>query len=146
TILRRWKGDEWETINWYIADRNGKRMFTPSTDRNGILNKDYFMLIIAPNTFTGVALTHGQKHLIIAPAHGLAQLAIKKILNNNKILEQLAEKRQRYEYFQAIIEVPGKLTKNGYEPSGKFPLVRVEPLELYEFESIMPYKDWIKSM
>ena len=143
TILRKWKGHEWKSVCWYIADRNGRRIFTPGTDRNGILNKDYFMLIIAPNTFTNIAVNQGQKHLMMAPAHGLAQLAVMKILDNDNILEGLNKKRQNYDYLQAIIEVPGKLTEYGYAPTGKFTLKRVEHLEAYEFEKVKSYKDWI---
>jgi len=146
TIIRRWKGHEWKTINWYIADCNGKRVFTPGTDRNGILNKDYMMLILAPNTFSDNAIFQGQKHLMIAPAHGLAQLAIKKILDNNKILEELTRKTQNYEYFQAIIEVLGKPTRNGFAPSKNFTIKRIKPLESYEFERIGRYEEWIKSI
>lgn len=145
TIIRRWKGREWKTTNWYIADCNGKRVFTPGTDRNGILNTDYMMLILAPNTFSDKAIVQGQKHLMLAPTHGLAQLAIKKILDNNKILKELAQKTRNYEYFQAIIQVLGKTTENGYAPSKNITIKRVKPLESYEFDEIGRYEEWIKS-
>jgi len=143
TILRKWKGKQWKGKNWYIADREGKIKFVPGVDKDGFLNKDYFMLIIAPNTFTKKAFYTGQKHLIIAPAHGLAQLAIEGILDNDKFLSEITDVRQKSEYMQAIVEVPAKMTKDGYAPKGNFIIREKEALDLSEFKNIPKYMDWI---
>lgn len=142
-ILREWKGYRWEETNWFIADRYGKPKFIPGVDKEGVLNKDYFMIIISPNTFSDKAFYNGQKHVMIAPAHGLAQLAVKDILDDDEILRQLTKVRQRTEYLQAIIEVPAKRTVYGYAPKGKFIIRAVEPLDLSDFEKVGQYKDWI---
>lgn len=143
TIWREWKGQRWKTINWYIADRNGKPVFIPEADKEGILKKDYFMLIIAPNIFTNEAFYSGQKHIMLVPAHGLAQLAVKDILDSDRILSELIKVRQQSEYLQAIIEVPAKRTKHGYAPTENFILRAVEPLDLSEFEKVERYREWI---
>ncbi|GAJ00038.1 unnamed protein product, partial [marine sediment metagenome] len=143
TILREWKGKQWKEKNWYIADREGKIKFTPGVDKDEFLNKDYFMLIIAPNTFTKKAFYTGQKHLIIAPAHGLAQLAIEDILDNDEFLSEIIEVRQKSEYIQAIIEVPAIMTEHGYAPKGNFIIREKEPLDLSEFKNIPEFRDWI---
>lgn len=142
-IWREWKGQRWQEINWYITDRNGKLKYMPGTDNKGVLNRDYFMLIIAPNTFTKKAFYRNQKHIMIAPAHGLAQLAIKDILDDDSILEELIEVRKKSEYLQAIIEVPATLTKDGYAPTGNFPICEVKPLDLSEFKKVERYREWI---
>lgn len=143
TIWREWKGQRWKEINWYITDRNGKPVFIPEVDKEGILKKDYFMLIIAPNTFTDEAFYSGQKHTMIVPAHGLAMLAVKDILDSDRILSELIKVRQQSEYLQAIIEVPAKRTKHGYAPTEDFILRAVEPLDLSEFEKVERYREWI---
>lgn len=143
TILRKWKGKQWKEKNWYIADREGKIKFTPGVDNDDFLNKDYFMLIIAPNTFTKKAFYTGQKHLIIAPAHGLAQLAIEDILDNDKFLSEIIKVRQKSEYLQAIVEVPAIMTEHGYAPKGNFIIREKEPLDLNEFKNIPEFRDWI---
>ena len=143
TIRRKWKGEQWEASgSWYIADRDGKRLFTPETNGEGFLRKDYFMLIIAPNTFTNEAFSTGQKHIMVAPAHGLAQLAVKKILDSDEILGELIKVRQRNEYLQAIIEVPAEPKKHGYEPTGEFPICVVEPLDPDEFKKLGTFRSW----
>jgi len=142
TILREWKGYRWEATNWYIADRNGKVQFVPEVDKDGVLSKDYFMLIIAPNTFTDRAFYSGQKHIMVAPAHGLAQLAVKDILDSDTLLGELIKVRERSEYLQAIVEVPAKPTKQGYAPTGDFILRALEPLDLGDFEKAERYREW----
>ncbi len=142
-VVRKWKGEEWTTTrNWYIADRKGKVRFIPETDTNGILKRDFLMLIISPNTFTKKAFFSGQKHFIIAATHGLAQLAVKDILDSNEILKELNEVREKSEYIQAIIEVQGIWKRNGYIPSGNYILRDKVPLGLEDFKELINYKDW----
>jgi hypothetical protein len=142
TIVREWKGERWGEIAWYIADRHGKAQFVPTTDTDGVLDKDYFMLIIAPNTLTREAFYKGQKHIMIAPAHGLAQLAVKDILDSDSILSELMNVRKQSEYLQAIVEVPAKRTKHGYAPRGKLNLLAAVPLDAGEFEKAEDYRGW----
>ena len=147
TIRRAYKGVHWETLNWRITDRDGRLKFVPGTDKDRILNKDYFMLIIAPNTFTDQAIYTGQKHMIIACAHGLAQLAIKDLFDNNRFLEELIKVRGRNEYFQAIIEIYAEHSKEGYIPALKWretvPPMIVEPLDLNDFtRKLKRYEEW----
>lgn len=141
TITRKWKGRKWSAYNWYIADRDGHPRFIPEVDQNEILKKDYFMLTVAPNTFTERAFYNGQKHMMITPTHGLAQLAIKDVLDSDEILKQLHEIHS--EYFQAIIEVPAKLKEDGYAPSGKFLVRAKEPLDLADFRKLVRFRDWL---
>lgn len=147
TIRRVYKGIQWETLNWRITDRDGNLRFVPGTDKDGILNKDYLMLIIAPNTFTDQAIYTSQKHMMMAGAHGLAQLAIKDLFDNDEFLEKLIEVRGRHEYFQAIIEIHGVRSKEGYIPALKsretIPPMVVQPLDLSEFtKKLKRYKEW----
>jgi hypothetical protein len=142
TIIREWKGHRWKVPGWYIADRDGRPQFFPETDREGVLRKDYFMLIVAPNTFTRNAFYTGQKHMIIAPTHGLSQLAVKDILDNDDILNELSVVRQQSEYFQAIIEVPARKGKHGYAPTGNFLVRASEPLDVADFRTIAKFQDW----
>ena len=69
-VLQERKGYQWEEPNWYIADRDGNPAFIPEVEK-GILKKDYLMIIVAPNTFTQEAFYSGQKHMMIASAHGV---------------------------------------------------------------------------
>lgn len=142
-ILREWKGHSWSTYTWYIADRNGRPQFMPEADRHGVLRKDFFMLVVAPNTFTENAFYTGQKHMMIIPTHGLAQLAVKDILDSNEVLEQLGEIRKQSEYFQAIIEVPSRRTKHGYAPTGRFLVRAKEPLDIADFRKFARFQDWV---
>jgi hypothetical protein len=101
------------------------------------------MVIVTPNTFTQEAFYRGQKHMMIASAHGVSQLAIKDILDNDQILTWLGEVGQRNQYFQAVIEIPKvKMSKQGYVPHGK-PVPRVvEPLDPTDFKKLKEYKEW----
>jgi len=146
-ILREYKGFQWRELNWYIADRKGKPVFVPAADKEGVLNKDYFMLIVAPNTFTQEAFYRGQKHMIIACAHGLAQLAVREILDNDEILKEIKERSKGSEYFQAIVEVQAERLEIGYVPILKsrksIPRIVVEPIELGAFKNVEEFREWI---
>jgi hypothetical protein len=142
--MRVFKGKKWRNPNWYIADRNGKRIWTPEKDAKGILWKDYFMLIVTPNIFTEYAHRSGKKHMMIACAHGLAQLAIKDIFNDNRILSWLREGSRKTGYYQAIIEVVGKMHKgNEYVPAILNPL-EIKPLDPDDFQTLSKKRGWIR--
>lgn len=49
---------------------------------------------------------------------------------------------EKGEYFQAVIEVPAFLTKDGYAPTGEFPVCQVEALDPDDFKKIRRFKDW----
>jgi hypothetical protein len=143
-IRRRYKRQEWRNPNWYIADRNGKLFRRPEVDKDGILRKDYFMLIITSNIFTHKAWCSGKKHMMVACAHGLAQLAMKDIFNDDKILEWLKEVSVKTGYYQAIIEVPGVRDKRGEYVPGKLTPLVAEPLDPDDFRKLSKKRGWIK--
>ncbi len=145
-VLRLWKGESWEVRKWFISDRNDRPQFIPAPDRNGYLNKDYLMLVVVPNTFTEEAFYTGRKHMIIAATHGLAQLAVKDILDNDSILGKLCKGREKSECFQAIIEVTASLTRDGrsYVPSD-FTVAACEPVNVGDFASFIRFREWLQS-
>ena len=144
-VLRLWEGESWPVRKWFISDRHGRPQFIPASDRNGYLNKDYLMLLVVPNTFTEEAFYSGQKHMVIAATHGLAQLAVKDVLDNDAILKELIEVRERSECFQAIIEVTASLTGDGrsYIPSD-YAIAACEPLDVGEFVKFVRFGDWLR--
>jgi len=145
TVKRIWKGKEWKTTNWYIADRYGERpIFKPEKDENGYLKTDYLMLIFAPNFLTDKAYKNGKTHLMIAPTHGLAQLAIEDALENKNVLEKLSREKEKSIYFQAVIKIPGKWKRNGYVPTGRFPTVVTKEIDINDFSKSPHFKEWLK--
>jgi len=147
TVQQKWDGNVIiEEPNWYIADRNNIPRFVPRVDQR-ILQTDFVMIIVTPNTFTQRAFHSNQKHMMIVGAHSAAQLAIKDVLNNNKILGELNSIRGKSEYFQAIIEIPKiKHTTKGELPDGKPILRDLVPLDLNKFQKLKEYEDWKKQV
>lgn len=148
TVIRKYKEAEWKVKNWYIADRDGNPKFVPGTDRNRVLNKDYVMLIVVPNTLTEQSIYLGQKHLVIACTHGLAQLAVGDLLESEAVLKELMKVRRQTEYFQAIIEIGSQLSEDGYVPQIKnrktAPPMVIEPLEMSDIiKKSRLVKDWL---
>ena len=77
----------------------------PILDRHGVVQTDYFMLIVAPNVFSRAAFESGKKHMMLVGTHGLVSLAIKDLLDNDHILEWIFEhprSRDNSGYYQAI--------------------------------------------
>lgn len=144
-VRRKYKGQEQKSPAWFIADRKGKPVYIPKTDRNGFLEKDYFMLIVAPNVFTTDAFYNGKKHMMITPAHSFAALAIKKILDSDEVLEWLIDASKRTGYYQAILEIPGiKHKENEYIPGKPIPCGDPEPLDPDDFMRLAKKRGWIK--
>jgi hypothetical protein len=145
SVKRMWGKDVWTTTRWFISDKYGKRIeFEPEKDDDGFLCSDVLMLTVSPNTLTKKAFKNGKIHLMITPAHGLAQLAIKDVLQNEKVLEKLNKEREKSLYFQAIIKINAKRKRKGYVPLKKPGNIITRGIDIDEFEKIPIFKDWIK--
>ena len=147
TVVQERQGQRWEEPNWYIANRNGNPRYFPSINvESKTLRDDYFQIIVAPNTFTKEAFFSGRKHMMIASAHGVSSLAIKEILEDDKILESLYEVNKKTGYYQAIVKIPEikyEESKKGYFPSGHPVLCEAVSLEPSDFGNLKKYKEWV---
>lgn len=143
-VRRKYKGREQKSPSWFIADRSGKPLYIPKTDRYGFLERDYFMLIVTPNVFTTEAFYTGKKHMMITPAHSFAALAIREILDSDEVLKWLIEASKQTGYYQAILEIPGiKHKENEYVPGKPIPC-EVKPLDSDDFKRLAKKRGWIK--
>jgi len=85
--------------------------------------------------------------MVISCAHGLAQLAIKDLFENDEFLKELIKVRKENEYFQAVIEIDAERTEKGYIPTLRsreaLPPMIVKPLDLGEFSrKLKKYQEW----
>lgn len=145
-ITRRWKDVQWTSPNWFVSDREGKNRWIPETDEYHMLRSDYFLLSVLPNVFTSDAAAMGQKHLLLTPAHGLAQLAVKQVLDNDTILSELETRRRGSDYFQALIAVRGHKTSDGYAPTPTPKILDVQPVFFEDYaRPLQRFENWYHS-
>ncbi len=131
-VKRVFGGKIWYEPNWCIVDAHTKEpIYVPEVTDDGILKTDFLMIIVGPNKFTKTAIHSGKKHMMIAGAHGVANLAVSKVLRDLKILQKL-DSEVKTGYFQLIVEIKIKWSRlrKSYIPKGSPRICTIEELKV----------------
>jgi hypothetical protein len=131
-VKRYFMGVEHKAGNWMVRSKKDKNLkFKVEPDKKGFQKNDYLIISVLPNWLSGQSSR--LRSFVIQGAHGVGTIAFRKVIEDEKVLEEILEARKGANFWQSLIEV----TKIKHTLSKSQPMKsQSQPLEIEHIETV----------